>query len=68
VSRARGRVREGMDALSYLRDPLAPVRLRRTAFALCEGEDALRAEDEREEADLRGQAEDDRAEAGIRGA
>lgn len=51
-----------MDVLSYLRDPSAPVRLRRLAYELCEGQDALRAEDEAEEACLREQAESDRAE------
>jgi hypothetical protein len=52
-----------MDALQYLRDPRAPIRLRRAAF---EGEDALRALEEQEEADLREWAESDRLEVGIR--
>lgn len=51
-----------MTALEYLRDPSAPVRLRRAAFELCEGQDALRAEDEAEEADVREWAEDERRE------
>ncbi len=54
-----------MTPLQYLRDPSAPVRLRRAAFELCEGEDALRDEEEREDADLREQGESDRAEVGI---
>lgn len=57
-----------MTALEYLRDPSAPLRLRRLAYELCEGPDALRAEDEAEEAALREQAGSDAAEAGIRGA
>ena len=55
-----------MTALEYLRDPSAPVRLRRAAFELCEGEDALRALEEQEEADLREWAESDRLEVGAR--
>lgn len=51
-----------MDVLSYLRDPKAPVRLRRAAYELCEGQDALRAEDEAEEACLREWARSDAAE------
>lgn len=55
-----------MTALEYLLDPRAPVRLRRAAYELCEGEDALRALDAAEEADLRAQAEDDRAEVPLK--
>jgi hypothetical protein len=51
-----------MTALEYLRDPKAPVALRRLAYELAEGPDALRAHDEAEEAALREQAESDRAE------
>lgn len=51
-----------MDVLSYLSDPKAPVRLRRLAYELCEGEDALRAQDEADEAALREWAASDAAE------
>ncbi len=55
-----------MDVLSYLRDPKAKMRLRRAAYELCEGEDALRAEDEAEEACLREWAKSDAAEIGLK--
>lgn len=55
-----------MDVLSYLRDPRAPVRLRRAAYELCEGEDALRAEDEADEAALREWAASDAAEIALK--
>ncbi len=51
-----------MTPLEYLRDLKAPTRLRRAAYELCEGEDALRAEDEKDEADLREWATSDAAE------
>lgn len=57
-----------MDVLSYLRDPRAKMRLRRAAYELCDGQDALRAEDEAEEACLREWAESDAAEVPLRGA
>ncbi len=51
-----------MTSLEYLRDPYALLRLRRACYELCEGEDALRAVEAQEEADLREQAESDRLE------
>jgi DNA-directed RNA polymerase specialized sigma24 family protein len=51
-----------MTPLEYLRDPKAKTRLRRAAYELCEGEDALRAEDVAEEACLREWATSDAAE------
>jgi hypothetical protein len=51
-----------MTPLEYLRDPKAPVALRRLAYELAEGPDALRAQDEAEEAGLREQARSDAAE------
>ncbi len=57
-----------MTPLEYLRDPAAPVRLRRAAYELCEGPDALRAEDEAEEAALREWAASDRADRADRAA
>lgn len=57
-----------MTALEYLRDPKAPVALRRLAYELAEGPDALRAQDEAEEARLREWAESDAAEIALKSA
>ncbi len=62
MSPVRPRVRGGMDVVEYLNDHRAPVRLRRAAYELCEGPDALRALDEAEEAGLREWARSDAAE------